>query len=672
MKVSRIVQFRRFIFPLLLILILLNSNSYTLILQKSEETNLETKLQSFIQKGEKLESLFQDSAVYYYQKGLESLSDKELTSDQTFLRIKVLTKIGQIFHQQSKYSLASDYYKKALKCSWEIEHDSLLAECNFNLAEICLENGSYSTAIESYKIAKELFEKINLSEGVFWTDIGLGIVYRELGNTEYSKKHYEFAKQLGESENRKDHIAISYNNLGNLFTQIGEYETALIYLQQALKSFETYGEEKFISDCLESIGEVYAETGDNNRAMEYFNKSTEIAEILGDNYRLLSRYANKAKLFAEIKDNNNALMYFSKTIELAQSIGDKARLSEVLIMVADFYRLNDDLESSLNNLNQSLAISKEVGDTVSMALAYNSLSESYFLRDNKKLAYESALKAFQISSQKDLKKTLSQSASKLSTILEIRGNHKDALYYFKIHQRTKDFLFNSEKIKIVEDTEAKYNIERIEREKLELENEALIREENIQKRNNLILALIIVLGLLGIISAWYIIRKRNEKLKDSKKSIRMKEKIDLLNNKLSERNRELTTKALLISQNNEVLKDVVVSIEDYLKNGPSDKNILKRLKNQLQEIYEEKSWDEFIHHFEQVHPKFYITLMKKCNDLSSMEQKVCAFLKMKLNTKDISQITGQSTKAIEVMRSRIRKKLELPHEESLTKTIQNI
>ena len=60
------------------------------------------------------------------------------------------------------------------------------------------------------------------------------------------------------------------------------------------------------------------------------------------------------------------------------------------------------------------------------------------------------------------------------------------------------------------------------------------------------------------------------------------------------------------------------------------------------------------------------------SDLSSMEQKICAFIKMNLNTKDISQITGQSIKAIEVMRSRIRKKLEIPHEESLTKAIQNI
>jgi hypothetical protein len=55
-----------------------------------------------------------------------------------------------------------------------------------------------------------------------------------------------------------------------------------------------------------------------------------------------------------------------------------------------------------------------------------------------------------------------------------------------------------------------------------------------------------------------------------------------------------------------------------------------------------------------------------------MEQKICAFIKMNLNTKDISQITGQSIKAIEVMRSRIRKKLEISPKDSLSKAIQSI
>ncbi|MCB9208083.1 MAG: tetratricopeptide repeat protein [Ignavibacteriales bacterium] len=665
MKVQRIVKLKYFIFPFIFFVI---NIFFTPQLISQQNT---TDIRSLIDKGSALEVLFPDSSVYYYQTALNLIDSEKLDTRQN-LKVDLLCRIGKIFHLQSKYSFANDYYSNALTESRLIKNDSLVAECNFNIAEINLENGSYAKAVESYYDAKNLYNETNNIEGVFWSNIGLGIIYRELGNTELSKKHYQTAENIGEEEGKEDYIAISFNNLGNLHKQIGEYETALDYLQKALKSFENFGEEKFISDCLESIGEVYVEINNHERALEYFNKSAEIAEILGDKYRLLTRYANIAKSYVKAGNNEKAIMYFSKTTELAQSIGDKARLSEVLIMVSDFYKSNNDLDNALANLNKSLLISKDVGDTVSIAMALNSLSELYFRKKEYNNAYQNALQAYQISSQKNLMKTLAESAFSMSRILELHGNFKDAFYYFKIHKKTQDLLLDSDKLKIVEDKETKYNVERIEKEKLELENAAITKEEKLKTRNILINVLIIAIALFVIVGGWYIYKKRKEKVESSEKSLRMKRKIDLLNNQLNEKNRELTSKALLISQNNEILKDVVTQIEEYLQNENSDKNVLKKLKIKLQQIYEETSWDDFMQHFELVHPNFYKKLVAKFGDLTPNEQKVCAFLKMNLNTKDISQITGQSTKAIEVMRSRIRKKLDISHDENLSSAIQTI
>ncbi len=634
------------------------------------QNNISSNADDYLNRGKNLELLFPDSAIYYYQLGLKEFDNK--TTDDSILKIELLNRIGKIFHQQSKYAFAGDYYSQALNESQILGHDSLTAESQFNIAEINLENGSYVNAIDAYTKSMELFEKINYPDGVFWSNIGLGIVYREVGNSILSKRHYELAKKIGEDEKREDYVAISYNNLGNLYKQLGEYDKAIAFLQLALTSFEKFGEERFISDALEGMGEVYAEINNNQRAIDYFSQSISIAESLSDNYRLLSRYANIAKSYADSDDKEKALMYFSKTTELAQSIGDKSRLSEVLIMISDFYKMNNDTENALLNLKESLIISKEVGDTVSIASALNSLSEIYFQRKNYNEAYRNAFESYKISSQKNLMNTLAQSSFSISRILEIQGNFKDALYYYRIHKKTQDILLNTEKIRILEDTEAKYNLEKVEREKLEFENASLLNEEKVQRRNNLIMALIIGMLLSVGGGSWYIHKRNKEKLANAKKTIEMKDKIESLNTQLSEKNRELTSKALIISQNNEVLRDVVESIEDNLSNNISDKRELNRLKIKLQEIYEEKSWDDFLHHFEQVHPKFYKNLISQYSELSSMEQKICAFIKMNLNTKDISQITGQSIKAIEVMRSRIRKKMDIPHKESLTKAIQNI
>jgi len=675
MKASRIVQFRNFIFSPLLIFALIFFCSIININQASDKRKLNNELHLLLQKGKQLKKIFPDSSIYYYQQGLkliESVTDKNKNYQINFTKIKFQANIGQIFHQQSKYSFATEYFRKALKDAEILKHDSLIAECNFNLGEICLENGNYASAVDSYTKAIILFKKMSNSEGIFWTNVGLGIVFRELGNTELSKKHYEDAKAIGEKENNKFYIATSNNNIGNLYNQIGEYETAIEYLMASLKSFKEYGNEKFVSDCYESIGSVYVELGNYERAIDYFNKSTKIVEVLNDRYRLFSRYANLAQSYSATGNNESALMYFSKTLELAQSIGDKARLSEILIMLSKFYIKNNDFKNAHLHLNKSLMTSSQIGDTVSIVSALNSLSELSYLQKKYNEAENYAIDAYNIAHKKDLLKVSSESSFNLSKIYKELGNYKEAYRFGNIHKQLNDSLFNSEKIKILEDTEAKYKLEQLETENKKVINEAFISETQLQNRN----LLVIILGVLIIVSLFlfgnYFFKKRTEKREQKEKAQQLTRQIDLLNSQLNLKNRELTGKALMISSNNKVLSEVIDSLNLYLNNENGNKKELRKLKGKLQNITEEESWGDFLQHFEEVHPKFYNNLTENYTNLSASEQKICAFLKMKLNTKEIAQVTNSSVKSVEVARTRIRKKLNIEHCESLTKAIQKI
>ena len=58
-------------------------------------------------------------------------------------------------------------------------------------------------------------------------------------------------------------------------------------------------------------------------------------------------------------------------------------------------------------------------------------------------------------------------------------------------------------------------------------------------------------------------------------------------------------------------------------------------------------------------------LTAKYSDLRSGDIKLCCYLKMNMNTKDIAQITGLSVRAIENKRYRLRKKLILKTDISL-------
>ncbi len=662
----------------LFLLIISQNNLFSQNSDSTVEYNL-SKVYAYLSKGDQLIDLYPDSAIYYYQNGLSIISRRESNlhgysnkDSSNFYRIVLLNKIGSVFHDQSKYPLAYSYYQLALENSYELKHDSLIAESEFILAEVLLENGSYVDAIDLYAKAIGHFEKIGYSEGIFWANIGIGIIYRECGNTKLSKTHYENAKKIGETINDKVLIGVCNNNLGNLYMQIGEFKSAIEYLELALKCFEEQGEERYISDVLEGIGDVYREYGDHKKAHEYYKRSTEIAQSLGDNYRLFSRYSNLANTYVALKKNDKALMYLSKALKLAQSIGDKARMSEFLIHTADFYKKNNDFKNAQLNLNKALTISKEIGDTVSMTSALTSLAELNFESENYNKAFNYAESALKIAQNKDLLKIVLEASFYLSKISYKQNRYKNAYNYHVIYAAAKDSLLNAEKIKILEETEAKYNLEKLEYEKLEIENTALTAESVVEIQKILITLLGVLMIIGTIFFGRYFYKKQKEKKEEKENSIKLKRRIDLLNSQLSAKNRELTSKALLISNNNRTLEEAVESIDNYLSKDIPDKKELRKLKSHLQSICEEKSWEDFLRHFEDVHPNFYKNLTNKHPELSAGELKICAFLRMNLNTKEISNITNQTLKSIEVARTRIRKKLAISHSDSLTKVIQSI
>ena len=68
------------------------------------------------------------------------------------------------------------------------------------------------------------------------------------------------------------------------------------------------------------------------------------------------------------------------------------------------------------------------------------------------------------------------------------------------------------------------------------------------------------------------------------------------------------------------------------------------------------AWDEFELRFGQMNSGYYERLRKRFPDLTLNERRLCAFLSLDMTTKEITNITGQSIRAVNIARTRIRKK----------------
>ena len=157
--------------------------------------------------------------------------------------------------------------------------------------------------------------------------------------------------------------------------------------------------------------------------------------------------------------------------------------------------------------------------------------------------------------------------------------------------------------------------------------------------------------------------KENER----KNLMLLKKENELLEFKIECQNKELAANTLNSIRNQELIIEIAQELQEILKLS-TDKNIETHIRNVISNLNISTSdsvWEEFRKYFENVHSKFFHNLYNYCPGLSQNEVKICALLKLNFSTKDISAITHQTARSIDVARYRLRKKLKLSKEENL-------
>lgn len=125
-----------------------------------------------------------------------------------------------------------------------------------------------------------------------------------------------------------------------------------------------------------------------------------------------------------------------------------------------------------------------------------------------------------------------------------------------------------------------------------------------------------------------------------------------------------------------VKNDFLETVKEELKQVKDNGKILET-KQALEQIVKEidtklrlkEDWKQFEYHFDKVHGDFLNRIQSEFKDLSPSEQKLCAFLRLNLNTKEIANLMGISSRGVEVARYRLRKKLYLNTLQNLSKFI---
>jgi hypothetical protein len=152
------------------------------------------------------------------------------------------------------------------------------------------------------------------------------------------------------------------------------------------------------------------------------------------------------------------------------------------------------------------------------------------------------------------------------------------------------------------------------------------------------------------------IKMKHSKLEAENLHLERKQLLDDIEYK----NRELATNVMYMVRKNEMINYISEKLlNTKLRFTPDNRKTIESIIIELQASMDENIWKTFEKRFQDVHKGFYKKINELYPKLTDNEIKLCALLRLNLNTKEIAAITHQNVNSIEVARHRLRKKLKL-------------
>ena len=161
-------------------------------------------------------------------------------------------------------------------------------------------------------------------------------------------------------------------------------------------------------------------------------------------------------------------------------------------------------------------------------------------------------------------------------------------------------------------------------------------------------------------------RNKQKKLRGERRLVQLKnEKLKL---KIESKNRELAVSTMSLIKKNEFLNTIKEQLKD-VKDAAKIKSVIKTIDRN---INNEDDWKFFEDAFNNADKDFLKKIKNVHPELTSNDLRLCAYLRLNLTSKEIAPLLNISVRSVEVKRYRLRKKMDLSHENSLTDYILNI
>ncbi len=547
---------------------------------------------------------------------------------------------------------------------------------NFRPVLICL-------LIASFSVFAQKKQKIDSLKAAFQSEkpskhkaqLSLDIVqYFSRNNNDSNAKYLEVSKiavmHYGDTRMKARNKLDFANHLRN----IGNFDQGIKINQEAIKLYESIGDFQGMGAGYNSLGVTFKVLGNDKnelqsyveKALKYSMLSREYYEKAKDNDGLLRIYSNIGTMYRDLKRYSDAEKSYLDGLAIAKKSGIDNYSVGVLYsnlgqIYMDYYKNYD---KSIAYLKKALANYQKNEIYNYQEHVFRNLAFNYTKKGDYSLAIDYAKKALAIAQESHDPQQKINSYAALIEAQQKADFHKEAFENLSFQKNLEDSVLSIEKTSIIAEMDAKF-----ETIKKDAAIKILNKSAELDKIKSWSLIFVIILLTTGGTFVYYTItqkRKSEIKIAQQEKIIEQKK---LLNaeQELEFKKKELTAKVLQLARKNEFLGSLENEVGLLKSNVDSSvekaSNRIKRLI--IHDIADEKQWEQFSKEFSGVHQGFIDALFAKFGEFSKSEIRLISLLKMNLSSKEIANMLNISDDGIKKARYRLRKKLNLDHENDL-------
>jgi tetratricopeptide (TPR) repeat protein len=493
-------------------------------------------------------------------------------------------------------------------------------------------------------------------------------------------------EKLSFYQQEKDEVgqARCLQQMGQLLFHLGSYSQAVEHLLQADKIFRDKNPE-WLASNLNILGTVYYYNQQPVQAKAQFYEALDIHKKGNNVSGIAETYALIGHMYEKQLDYDSSYIFQRMALSFAGSAADTAVIAKIYENIGSIYEDKARYDSAQHYFLLSLHAYQQCGKLVEQIEVINNLGDVWSKtgRFEKGMVY--ARQAADLALLTGEKYQLQSAYRDIAQNFEGLKQYDSAYHYLEKSRQLVQSIYSLENSYQISVLQTLYDTEK--------KNAQIVSLNAARKANKLLSwGSIIVLILIGLLAALVInhqkmkirsekaINSERIKVYETEKGLMESElkRQQLEENSLKEqldiKSRQMSSHLLHLIQKNEVMEELKLGLTNIIRDDKRDQK--KQVRQLLQKISmsftQDAYWEEFRLIFDKVHPSFVTNLQQKYSGLTAGELRLLALIKMNLSSGDMSTLLGVTPDSLRVQRYRLKKKMNLGQDDSLTSFVQAV